>query len=60
MDNASQLLFIITIVLAMSYAFSNGLNDAANALATVVGTRVLSPHNALILGASMTVRMEQW
>ena len=55
MDNASQLLFIITIVLALSYAFSNGLNDAANALATVVGTRVLSPLNALILGASMNL-----
>ena len=55
MDNASQLLFIITIALALSYAFSNGINDAANALATVVGTRVLSPLNALILGASMNL-----
>ena len=55
MDNASQLLFIITIVLALSYAFSNGLNDAANALATVVGTRVLSPAHAVILGGSMNL-----
>ena len=55
MDNASQVLVIITIGLALSYAFSNGLNDAANALATVVGTRVLSPAHAVILGGSMNL-----
>ena len=55
MDNASLVLFIVTIALALSYAFSNGINDAANALATVVGTRVLSPLHALILGGSMNL-----
>lgn len=49
-DPSLGILFLI-IALALSFGFVNGLNDAANALATVVGTRALSPRNAVILGA---------
>ena len=42
---------ILAITLAIGFGISNGFNDAANAIATVVGTRVLSPRNALILAA---------
>ena len=40
---------ILAITLAIGFGISNGFNDAANAIATVIGTRVLSPRNAIIL-----------
>jgi len=44
-------LLVLIISLAIGFGFVNGLNDAANAVATIVGTRVLSPRNAIILAA---------
>ena len=44
-------LLILIIILAVGFGLVNGFNDAANAIATVVGTRVLSPRNAIILAA---------
>jgi len=44
-------LFVLVIVLAVGFAVINGFNDAANAIATVVGTRVLSPLRAVIMAA---------
>ncbi len=55
MVELSLILLIITIVLALSYAYANGLNDAANAIATVVATRVLTPTAAVLLGAVMNL-----
>src|SRR4030043_125737 len=46
---------IAVMVLAVAFDFSNGLNDAANAIATVVGTRVLSPTKAIIMSACLNV-----
>ena len=43
----AEAIFIITIGLALVYAYSNGINDAANAIATVVSTRVLTPRAAV-------------
>ena len=37
------------IVLALAFDFMNGFHDAANAIATVVSTRVLKPHHAVML-----------
>jgi len=51
MPDASLGLFVLIIALAIGFGFVNGLNDAANAIATVVGTRVLSPRNAIIMAA---------
>jgi inorganic phosphate transporter, PiT family len=42
---------IITIVIALAYDFLNGMNDAANSIATIVSTRVLSPRNAVLWAA---------
>ena len=50
-----QAILIITIALALAYAYGNGLNDAANALATVVSTRVLTPTAAVIMGGTMNM-----
>jgi PiT family inorganic phosphate transporter len=55
MLDQEMVLLIVTIAMALAYAYSNGLNDAANALATVVSTRALSPVAALALGGSMNM-----
>ncbi len=44
-------LVIFIIVLALAFDFLNGMNDAANSIATVVSTRVLSPRQAVIWAA---------
>jgi PiT family inorganic phosphate transporter len=41
----------LLIGVALSFDFLNGLHDAANSVATVVSTRVLSPRNAVIWAA---------
>ena len=51
MPDASLGLLILIITLAVGFGVVNGLNDAANAIATVVSTRVLSPRRAVILAA---------
>ncbi|UCE98300.1 MAG: inorganic phosphate transporter [Dehalococcoidia bacterium] len=51
LDDPSLWVFIIIIVLALGFGVVNGFNDAANAIATVIGTRTLSPRNAIILAA---------
>ena len=45
----SLFLLVIIIIAALGFGFSNGLNDAANAIATVIGSRVLSPRTAVIM-----------
>ena len=42
---------VIIIIIALLFDFSNGLNDAANSIATVVATRVLSPRAAVLWAA---------
>ncbi len=42
---------VLIIALAVGFGVVNGLNDAANAIATVVSTRVLSPRRAIILAS---------
>ncbi|MDP2168224.1 MAG: inorganic phosphate transporter [Thermodesulfovibrionales bacterium] len=48
-------LLILVIVLAILFDISNGWNDSANAIATVVSTRVLSPMKAVLFAAGMNV-----
>ena len=45
------LVIIGIIVLALAFDFVNGFHDAANSVATVVSTRVLSPRTAVIWAA---------
>jgi len=45
----SLTLLIIIIVVALLYDFFNGFNDAANAIATTVSTKALSPRNAILM-----------
>ncbi len=45
------LFFTIVVVVAIGFDFTNGFHDAANAIATSVGTRALTPAVALGLAA---------
>ena len=44
-------LLIALIVVALAFDFLNGLHDAANSIATVVGTRLISPVGAVAFAA---------
>ena len=45
----SLAIFILVVVLGYVYAFVGGFTDAANAIATSVGSRVLSPRAAVLM-----------
>ena len=47
----SYLLVVLTIFLTLAFEFSNGWHDAANSIATVVSTRVLTPFRAVLWAA---------
>lgn len=48
-----NLIFIVFIVLvALGFDFTNGAHDAANSIATIVSTRVLSPKHAVMWAAT--------
>ncbi|MXN89783.1 inorganic phosphate transporter [Flavobacterium sp. Sd200] len=44
-------LLIIIIVLALAFDFINGFHDAANSIATIVATKVLTPFQAVLWAA---------
>lgn len=48
-------LLLVTVVLALLFDFSNGWHDCANAVATVVSTRVLRPLTAVLLAGALNV-----
>ena len=47
----SVFVLVVLIGLALLFDFMNGFHDAANAIATVVSTRVLKPHTAVAMAA---------
>ena len=49
------LVLILVVALALLFDCSNGWHDVANAIATVVSTRVLSPGYAVLLAATLNV-----
>jgi PiT family inorganic phosphate transporter len=46
-----MLLFLIVLLAALAFEYINGFHDAANAIATVVSTKVLTPRQAIALAA---------
>ncbi len=51
MLDASLCFLVLIVVLAIGFGVVNGFNDAANAVAASIGSRALSPRNAIILAA---------
>lgn len=49
MVEPSLVVFVLVIVLGYVYAFVGGFTDAANAIATSVGSRVLTPRAAVLM-----------
>jgi PiT family inorganic phosphate transporter len=48
-------LIIAVVVVALSFDYTNGFHDAANAIATSVSTRALTPRAALVMAAVMNL-----
>ncbi|HET6461167.1 MAG TPA: inorganic phosphate transporter [Syntrophales bacterium] len=51
MDSYPLISIVFIIFIALVFDFINGFHDAANSIATVVSTRVLSPHHAVLWAA---------
>jgi PiT family inorganic phosphate transporter len=51
MPETSIIWLVVIAVFAIALGFSNGFNDAANAIATAVGTKALSPRQAVALAS---------
>ena len=47
-----MIFLIVIIVLALVFDYINGFHDAANSIATIVSTKVLSPLQAVIWAAA--------
>src|SRR3954470_23952765 len=45
-------LFFCVLIAALVFEYINGFHDAANAIATVVSTKVLTPRQAIMLAAA--------
>ena len=48
-------LLIVIVLVALVFDFTNGAHDCANAIATVVSTKVLSPRTAVIMAAVLNL-----
>lgn len=48
-------LVLLVIVVALTFDYTNGFHDAANAIATSVSTRALTPRAALLMAAVMNL-----
>lgn len=46
-----MLIFVAVVLMALVFEYSNGFHDAANAIATVVSTKVLTPRQAIAMAA---------
>lgn len=49
--DAALILVVIIILVALAFDFINGFHDAANSIATIVATRVLTPRQAVVWAA---------
>jgi len=53
--DAATVGLLLIIVVSLAFDYTNGFHDAANAIATSVSTRALTPRAALLLAAVMNV-----
>src|SRR3989440_4497371 len=50
-----DILLLITILIALGFDFTNGFHDTANAIATSVSTRAVSPRLAVVISAVLNL-----
>ena len=55
MPDSALIVLIIIVILGLAFDFINGFHDTANAIATSVATRVLSPGQAVLMAAVLNV-----
>ena len=44
---------VLTIIVALGFDFTNGFHDTANAIATSISTRVLTPRQAIVMATAL-------
>ncbi len=49
------LLLVVVVAIALLFDFTNGAHDSANAIATIVSTKVLSPQAAVVMAAILNL-----
>src|ERR671931_2879807 len=47
----NDVLLVVVVVIALGFDFTNGFHDTANAIATSVGTRAITPRMAVLAAA---------
>lgn len=52
METTSLLFVVLIVFTSYIFDFINGFHDSANSIATIVSTRVLKPHQAVLLAAA--------
>jgi PiT family inorganic phosphate transporter len=55
MPDGTAILLVVTIVIALGFDFTNGFHDTANAVATTVGTRAMTPRMAVLVSAAFNL-----
>ena len=55
MPDSALMLLILIVAIALAFDFINGFHDTANAIATSVATRVLSPGRAVLMAGVLNV-----
>ncbi len=53
MPDPALLVLVLVVILGIAFAFVNGFHDTANAIATAVATRVLSPLQAVVMAGAL-------
>jgi PiT family inorganic phosphate transporter len=53
--SSESTVLLLVILVALGFEYTNGFHDAANAIATSVSTRALTPRAALIMAAAMNL-----
>jgi PiT family inorganic phosphate transporter len=51
----AMIILILVVIMALSFDFINGFHDTANAIATSVSTRALSPRTAVVLASVLNL-----
>ncbi|TDU66592.1 PiT family inorganic phosphate transporter [Prosthecobacter fusiformis] len=57
---SALILLLVVLLVVLAFEYINGFHDTANAIATVVSTKVLTPRQALLLAASANLLGALW